>query len=56
MPFVLFAPDTGQSREMHTTDIPGFQTFVPPTSGQGGDWILVLDDATAGFPLLGQEE
>jgi len=49
-----FDPRTGEARPLHTTDTPGFQTFVPPTSGRGCDWILVLDDATAGFPLPGQ--
>ncbi len=49
-----FDPRTGAARPLHTTDTPGFQSFVPPTSGRGHDWILVLDDATAGFPLPGQ--
>jgi hypothetical protein len=49
-----FDPRTGAARNLHTTDTPGFQTFVPPSSGRGNDWILVLDDATAGFPPPGQ--
>jgi hypothetical protein len=48
-----FDPRTGTARNLHTTDTPGFQTFVPPSSGRGNDWILVLDDATAGFPPPG---
>ena len=31
----------------------GIQTFTPPTSGRGNDWILVLTDAAAGFPVPG---
>jgi hypothetical protein len=49
-----FDPRDGTAKPLHTTDTPGIQTFVPPTSGRDNDWILVLDDATAGFPLPGQ--
>ncbi len=49
-----YDPRTGTARNLHTTDTPGFQTFVPPNSGRGNDWMLVLDDATAGFPPPGQ--
>ncbi len=49
-----FDPREGTVRPLHTTDTPGIQTFVPPSSGRGNDWILVLDDATAGFPSPGQ--
>jgi hypothetical protein len=42
-----FDPRDGTARPLHTTDTPGFQTFVPPTRGRGCDWMLVLDDATA---------
>ena len=28
-------------------------TFVPPTNGQNQDWVLVLDDAAAGFQAPG---
>jgi hypothetical protein len=31
----------------------GYQTYAPPTSGRGNDWILILEDEAAGFPLLG---
>jgi hypothetical protein len=49
-----FDPRSGAARDLHTTDTPGFQTFVPPTSGRGCDWLLVLDDASASFPAPGQ--
>jgi hypothetical protein len=31
----------------------GAHTFTPPTSGENQDWVLVLDDAAAGFPAPG---
>jgi hypothetical protein len=40
----------------HTTDNAGFQTYTPPTSGRGSDWILVLESEAAGFPLPGLSE
>ncbi|MCL4202633.1 MAG: DUF4038 domain-containing protein [Pirellulaceae bacterium] len=49
-----FDPREGSARPLHTTDTPGFQTFVPPTQGRGCDWVLVLEDATAGFPAPGK--
>jgi len=49
-----FDPRYGVTEPIHTTDTPGFQTFVPPTHGRGCDWLLVLDDANAGFPPPGQ--
>ena len=29
----------------------GIQTFTPPINGRGNDWVLVLVDAAAGFPI-----
>ncbi len=49
-----FDPRYGVTEPIHTTDTPGFQTFVPPTRGRGCDWLLVLDDAGASFPSPGQ--
>ena len=31
----------------------GSHTFTPPTHGENQDWVLVLDDAAAGFPTPG---
>jgi hypothetical protein len=47
-----YDPRYGTQRPFHNTDNAGFQTYTPPTSGLGQDWILVLDDAEAG-PALG---
>jgi hypothetical protein len=38
-----FDPRYGTTEEIHTTDSPGIQTFTPPTSGRGNDWVLVID-------------
>jgi hypothetical protein len=47
-----FDPRYGIATPIHTTSTPGIQTFTPPTSGRGCDWVLVLDDATADLPAL----
>jgi hypothetical protein len=46
-----YDPRYGCTHLIHTSDNAGFQTFTPPTSGRGNDWILILQDADAGFPL-----
>ncbi len=46
----------GTSHHVHTTGTKGFQTFTPPSSGRGNDWVLILEDASAGFPLPGHHE
>ncbi len=33
----------------------GQHEFTPPSSGPGHDWVLVLDDATRGWPAPGME-
>ncbi|MGB5370813.1 MAG: glycoside hydrolase family 140 protein [Flavobacteriaceae bacterium] len=49
-----YDPRTGnafEGPELSNSD--GFPV-VPPTSGQGQDWILVVDDASMGFPKPGK--
>jgi hypothetical protein len=48
-----FDPRYGTAADLHTSDNAAIQSFVPPSSGRGQDWLLVLDDATAGFPPPG---
>jgi hypothetical protein len=48
-----FDPRYGSTEPVHTSDNVGYQTFVPPTSGRGCDWVLVLDDAARSFPSPG---
>lgn len=38
-----FDPRYGVTHDLHTSDNRGIQTFAPPTSGRGQDWVLVLD-------------
>jgi hypothetical protein len=38
-----FDPRYGVAYEVHTTDNFAFQTYTPPASGRGQDWVLVLE-------------
>ncbi len=49
-----FDPRYGRAYEAHTGVGSAIQFFTPPSSGRGCDWILVLDDASRGFPAPGQ--
>jgi hypothetical protein len=40
---VWYDPRYGVSYEFHRTDNQGFQTYTPPTSGRGRDWVLLLE-------------
>ena len=46
-----YDPRYGVSYPLLTSPTQGFQTYTPPTSGRGQDWILILEDAEADFPL-----
>lgn len=48
-----YDPRYGTSYVIKEQDGWGIQTFVPPTSGRGNDWVLVLEDLAAGFPVPG---
>ena len=50
---IWYDPRYGVAYEFHTSDNIGssYQTYAPPTSGRGRDWVLVLEDAAAGFKL-----
>ncbi len=50
---VWFDPRYGVSYEIHEADAWGFQRYKPVTSGRGNDWILLLEDVAAGYPLPG---
>jgi hypothetical protein len=50
---IWYDPRYGIAAHFHTTDNMGFQTYTPPTSGRGEDWVLVLESEAAGFPLPG---
>jgi len=48
-----FDPRYGVSYTVHTADTKGIQTYTPPTSGRGQDWILIVDNATLDLPMPG---
>lgn len=50
---IWYDPRYGVARQIHVTDNQGYQTYAPPTSGRGNDWILILEDEAAGLPLPG---
>ena len=48
-----FDPRTGQARDLGRFPRQPAIEFRAPSSGRGHDWVLVLDDATAGYPPPG---
>jgi predicted esterase len=44
-----FSPRDGSTQDAGTFAESSAQTFTPPTSGYGQDWVLVLDDADQGY-------
>ncbi len=48
-----YDPRYGTAYSLKDQDSFGIQTFTPPSSGRGNDWVLVLVDAGAGFALPG---
>jgi hypothetical protein len=41
-----YDPRYGSQCHVHTGDNAGLQTYTPPTSGRGNDWVLVLERQT----------
>lgn len=50
---IWYDPRYGTSHLVHTTDTHGFQTYTPPTTGRGQDWVLIIEDAARNWPLPG---
>ena len=48
-----YDPRTGEAKPAGEFKNAGTQEFTPPSSGRGNDWVLVLDDASRGFPAPG---
>jgi hypothetical protein len=44
-----YDPRYGTSYEIDEPERWGIQTYAPPTSGRGHDWILVIEDAATNF-------
>lgn len=49
-----FDPRYGSASAIYTGDSVALQSFTPPGSGRGQDWVLVLDDEAKKFPAPGQ--
>jgi len=50
---IWFDPRYGISYHLHTGDTQGIQTYTPPTSGRGQDWILIIEDAELELSMPG---
>jgi hypothetical protein len=50
---IWYDPRYGVSYHIHTGDTDGLQTYTPPTSGRGQDWILIIENAGLNMPLPG---
>ncbi len=48
---IWYNPRYGNSLVVHVTSSSTFQTYTPPTSGRGNDWILIIEDEAKKFPL-----
>lgn len=48
-----FNPRTGEASRAGEFDRVAERSFTPPTEGELLDWVLVIDDAAAGFPPPG---
>lgn len=44
-----YNPKNGESKDDGRYHNTGQQTFTPPTTGYGNDWVLVIDDATKSY-------
>ena len=45
-----YDPRQGISHRIGELPNAGISEFVPPSSGRGNDWVLILDDASQNFP------
>ncbi len=50
---IWFDPRYGIAHVAHSPDTLGIQTYTPPTSGRGCDWLLIIEDAHKNFPMPG---
>jgi Protein of unknown function (DUF4038)/Putative collagen-binding domain of a collagenase len=51
-----YNPKDGSSKLIGEFENKGVASFTPPSTGIGNDWVLVLDDANADFPLPGTQK
>jgi Putative collagen-binding domain of a collagenase len=48
-----YNPRKGESTEIGTFAKKDNQEFIPPTTGYGQDWVLVIDDASKNYSKPG---
>lgn len=46
-----FNPKNGETKDAGRSQNKGQQTYTPPSSGYGNDWVLVIDDASKNYSL-----
>lgn len=51
---IWFDPRYGIATVAHAPDTLGIQTYTPPTSGRGCDWVFIIEDAHKNFPVPGR--
>jgi len=49
-----YDPRYGVTYVLHVSDTKGIQTYTPPTSGRGCDWLLIIEDASRDFSIPGK--
>lgn len=49
-----YNPRNGNAKKIGKYDNKGTRTFIPPDHGENLDWVLVLDDAGAGYKAPGR--
>jgi hypothetical protein len=49
-----YDPRNGQPMPVDELPNTGVRRFEPPSAGETSDWVLVLDDASRGYPPPGQ--
>jgi hypothetical protein len=52
---IWYDPRYGVAYEFHASDTnQAYQSYTPPSSGRGRDWVLILEDAAVDFALPGR--
>jgi hypothetical protein len=51
-----YDPRTGNAQHIEDFAKVDTREFTPPSSGEGNDWVLVLDDASKNYPAPGQQK
>jgi len=49
---VWYDPRIGVAYQAHKGSSGAIQTYTPPTSGRGQDWVLIVEDPAANLPVL----